>query len=254
MSALSEAIPALGWVTVSPAPAPFILEMNHAGQFYTNRVLKDWKEKNHIHVEWVKSWLQTLTELQAYVKQFHTTGLVWNKTGEDAMVVAKSAPTPGSAAPPPPPPPGPPAPPPPPPPMETTSNGVENQKSARADLLESLNQGDNITSNLRKVTDEEKTHKNPSLKSDGLVKSAEGGQANNKVNPGSGQTINKPARTELDGKRWNVEYHKNNKEISIDNTELQQSVYIYKCEGCTIMVRKMKIFQNIFHFLLLNKI
>merc|ERR1712002_457865 len=90
LSALSEAIPALGWVTVSPAPAPFIQEMNNAGQFYTNRVLKDWKEKSHVHVEWVKSWLQTLTELQAYVKQFHTTGLVWNKTGEDAINVSKS--------------------------------------------------------------------------------------------------------------------------------------------------------------------
>lgn len=29
----------------SPAPAPYIKEMNDAGQFYTNRVLKDWKEK-----------------------------------------------------------------------------------------------------------------------------------------------------------------------------------------------------------------
>ena len=33
----SESIPALGWVTVSPAPAPFVLEMFNAGQFYTNR-------------------------------------------------------------------------------------------------------------------------------------------------------------------------------------------------------------------------
>ena len=36
---LSESIPALGWVTVSPAPAPFVLEMFNAGQFYTNRFL-----------------------------------------------------------------------------------------------------------------------------------------------------------------------------------------------------------------------
>ena len=62
--------------------------MNHAGQFYTNRVLKDWKEKNHVHVEWVKSWLQTLTELQAYVKQFHTTGLVWNKSGTRMKIIS----------------------------------------------------------------------------------------------------------------------------------------------------------------------
>ena len=39
ISVLSESIPALGWVTVSPAPAPFVLEMFNAGQFYTNRFL-----------------------------------------------------------------------------------------------------------------------------------------------------------------------------------------------------------------------
>lgn len=78
LSAISESIPALGWVTVSPAPAPYIKEMNDAGQFYTNRVLKDWKEKNKVHVDWVKAWIQTLTELQAFVKQHHTTGLVWS--------------------------------------------------------------------------------------------------------------------------------------------------------------------------------
>ena len=37
LSALSESIPALGWVTVAPTPAPFVKEMNDAGQFYNNR-------------------------------------------------------------------------------------------------------------------------------------------------------------------------------------------------------------------------
>ena len=195
------------------------------GQFYTNRVLKDWKEKNHVHVEWVKSWLQTLTELQAYVKQFHTTGLVWNKTGDDAVTVARSL----STAPPS----GPPAPPPPPPPAAPEAPPAApaaEAKSGRAELLESLNQGGNITNNLRKVTDEEKNHKNPALKSDGLVKSSDSKAS-------QPQSVNtKTARTELDGKRWNIEFHKNNKEIIVENTELYQSVYVYKCEGSTIQV------------------
>ena len=37
LSAISESIPALGWVMVAPTPAPFVKEMNDAGQFYTNR-------------------------------------------------------------------------------------------------------------------------------------------------------------------------------------------------------------------------
>jgi adenylyl cyclase-associated protein len=53
-------------VTVSPAPAPFVKEMNDAGQFYTNRVLKDWKDKSRLHVDWVKAWIQTLAELQVF--------------------------------------------------------------------------------------------------------------------------------------------------------------------------------------------
>jgi len=43
LSAVSESVPALGWVAVTPAPAPYIKEMSDAGQFYTNRVLKDFK-------------------------------------------------------------------------------------------------------------------------------------------------------------------------------------------------------------------
>lgn len=43
LSAISESVPALGWVSVSPAPGPYIKEMSDAGQFFTNRVLKDFK-------------------------------------------------------------------------------------------------------------------------------------------------------------------------------------------------------------------
>lgn len=78
LSAISESVPALGWVAVAPTPAPYVKEMNDAGQFYTNRVLKDWKEKDKRHVEWCRAWVQLLSELQAYVKQYHTTGLVWS--------------------------------------------------------------------------------------------------------------------------------------------------------------------------------
>merc|ERR1711942_304241 len=88
LSAISESIPALGWVAVSPAPAPYVKEMKDAGQFYTNRVLKDWKEKDNNHAVWVRSWVETLSELQVFVKQFHTTGLVWNPKGGEADLTA----------------------------------------------------------------------------------------------------------------------------------------------------------------------
>ncbi|XP_022256861.1 adenylyl cyclase-associated protein 1-like, partial [Limulus polyphemus] len=80
LSAVSESIPALGWVAVAPTPAPYVKEMLDAGQFYTNRVLMDYKDKDKIHVDWARNWLQFLNELQAYVKKYHLTGLTWNSS------------------------------------------------------------------------------------------------------------------------------------------------------------------------------
>uniref|UniRef100_A0A8C9A416 Cyclase associated actin cytoskeleton regulatory protein 2 n=1 Tax=Prolemur simus TaxID=1328070 RepID=A0A8C9A416_PROSS len=80
LSAVSESIPALGWIAVSPKPGPYVKEMNDAATFYTNRVLKDYKHSDLRHVDWVKSYLSIWSELQAYIKEHHTTGLTWSKT------------------------------------------------------------------------------------------------------------------------------------------------------------------------------
>ena len=123
----------------SPAPAPLVKEMNDAGQFYTNRVLKDWKEKSKVHVEWTRAWVSTLQELQAFVKEHHTTGLVWNPKGVDAKSVAKPA-TNGST------PGGPPPPPPPPPPglFDDVPSG-DPKDQARNQLFADINKGSDIT-------------------------------------------------------------------------------------------------------------
>jgi hypothetical protein len=41
-------------------------EMSNAGTFYTNRVLKDWKEKSQAHVAWVKAWIQARPETKIW--------------------------------------------------------------------------------------------------------------------------------------------------------------------------------------------
>lgn len=137
LSAISESIPALGWVCVSPTPGPHVKEMNDAGQFYTNRVLKEWKEKNQTHVEWCRAWIQTLTELQAYIKQYHTTGLVWSGKGKASARAGVPPPPPGPM-------------PPPPPPIGalgdlSISNGGAAGGDDRNALFAQINQGENIT-------------------------------------------------------------------------------------------------------------
>lgn len=36
--------------------------------------------RDKTHVDWVKAYVSIWTELQAYIKQHHTTGLQWSKS------------------------------------------------------------------------------------------------------------------------------------------------------------------------------
>ncbi|XP_045774643.1 adenylyl cyclase-associated protein 1 isoform X1 [Maniola jurtina] len=219
LSAISESIPALGWVAVAPTPAPYVKEMNDAGQFYTNRVLKEWKEKNKTHVEWCRAWVQLLSDLQAYVKQYHTTGLVWSGKG--------------AGAPPPPPPGG--LPPPPPLPEVDFANMSADDRSA---LFAEINKGEAITNTLRKVTSDMQTHKNPQLRQGPAPFKATSPKVPTKAlpTPGAGN-LDKPPVFARDGKKWVIEYQKGNSNLVVENAEMNNVVYMYRCRDSALTVR-----------------
>ncbi|KAH8263502.1 hypothetical protein KR044_010003 [Drosophila immigrans] len=221
LSAISESIPALGWVCVAMKPGPLVKEMNDAGQFYSNRVLKEWKEKDATHVEWARAWVQTLTELQAYIKQHHTTGLVWSGKG--------AAPTGGA---PPPPPPG--GLPPPPPPLDLSALKLDAAGDDRSALFAQINQGADITKNLKKVTGEMQTHKNPSLRTGPAPFKTPAGSSSGGASFAA--PIKEPVFTR-DGKKWLIEYQKNNSGLLVDNAEMNNVVYMFRCEGSTLTVK-----------------
>lgn len=130
--------------------------MSDAAQFYANRVLKEFKEKDPVHAEWVKQWIKVLTELHAYVKQYHTTGLTWGSQGQQVASAAAEAT-------------GPPPPPPPPPPASLTASlasaGHGDDGQSRNELMNTINAlGTGAASVLKKVPDELKLHKNPQLR------------------------------------------------------------------------------------------
>lgn len=221
LSAISESIPALGWVTVTSAPAPYIKEMNDAGQFYTNRVLKDWKQKNAAHADWVKAWIDTLSELQKFVKQHHTTGLVWSNKG-------------GGAVPPPPPPSGMPPPPPVLPPLGDLTLDNSHDRSA---LFAEINQGEKITSSLKKVSSEMQTHKNPSLRSGPAPFKAPPCGTAPPTKPVKAPPSDKPPVFALDGKKWLVEHQRGNHALVVEGAEMNNVVYMYGCMDSTLTVK-----------------
>lgn len=147
-------------------------------------MLKKFRDKTH--VEWCKAWVQTLSDLQQYVRKHHTTGLVWAKSG--------SAPVP-------PPPGGMPPPPPPSMPIGDVSANVGDDRSA---LFAQINQGENITRSLKKVTSDMQTHKNSSIRTGPAPFKAPvtNNSASFKSVPSANLPIDKPPVFTRDGKKW----------------------------------------------------
>ncbi|XP_052133681.1 adenylyl cyclase-associated protein 1 isoform X2 [Frankliniella occidentalis] len=220
LSTISESIPALGWVAVSPAPSPFVKEMKDAGLFYGNRVIKDFKDRDRTHVDWVNSWIQTLVELQDFVKKHHTTGLEWQP-----MRAGGAPPPPPAAMPPPPPvlPEG-----------DLSSLALDPSKD-RSALFAEINQGENITRSLKKVTSNMQTHKNPSLRT-GPAPFTTGVSNSSSVSPAA-QAVDKPPKFTRDGKKWLVEYQKGNKNLVVEGAEMNNVVYMFKCVDSTLIVK-----------------
>jgi adenylyl cyclase-associated protein len=191
-------------------------------------------------------WLQLLNELQAYVKQYHTTGVTWNSSRKSANfdpsrisvgVSVTSAPS-GAG--------GPPMPPPPPPPLnmadllaDTSSARSATGPSSDA-LFAEINKGGAITSHLKKVSDDQKTHKNPNLRAGAVVPAAnQTSTAPTSANKSSSvsQQQQKTPVFELADKKWKVEFQQNRNDLVIDKTDMKHTVYIYQCRECTITVK-----------------
>ncbi|XP_051992500.1 adenylyl cyclase-associated protein 2-like [Xyrauchen texanus] len=229
LSAVSESIAALGWVAVCQKPGPYVKEMSDAAMFYTNRVLKDYKDNDLCHVEWVHSYLSIWTELQTYIKEHHTTGLVWNKTGPVAHPPPFTPPSDGPC--PPPPPPGP-------LPMFMENSPKSDDSAAQHSVLfAQLNQGEAITKGLKHVCDEQKSHKNPALRSQGRTHQGSPAKCQNSSSSACAPAKKHSPVLELEGKKWRVEYQEQAHDLVIEETELKQVVYIFGCSSSTLQIK-----------------
>ena len=153
---VKEGIGFVGWVTVSPKPALYIKENFDQALFYGNRVVKEYKGKEDIHVEWMQAYTGAIKELQDYVGTNNTTGLVWNPDGVELTQVS-SAPNTGAAV----------------PTTPAIATITEPRGRMQGGLASAINKGGTITRGLKKVTDYMKTHKNPELRQSSLVKTLE---------------------------------------------------------------------------------
>uniref|UniRef100_A0A5S6R691 Adenylyl cyclase-associated protein n=1 Tax=Trichuris muris TaxID=70415 RepID=A0A5S6R691_TRIMR len=237
LSAVSESISAVGWVTVAPAPVPFIAEMMDSAQFFLNRILKDFKDKDPLHKDFVRQWVDVLNQLRAYVKEHHTVGFSWKSVpAGDALKLAPKGPS--SVGPPPPPPP---------PPSdylvsESTTKGNTSLQDARQALFAEINKGLDISRGLKKVTPEMQTHKNPQLRAgDRAPPMAKPKVATKPAHltskrPSPNTNVKPPVLECQGGKKWMVE-HQVDTTPTIVIEDMKQVVYMYKCTNCTLQIK-----------------
>jgi len=79
LNTVAEGIQVLGWICVEPAPGPFLKDLIGGSEFWSNKILKDFKGKDEDQVNWVKGFNGFLKALPPYIQQHHTTGLAWKK-------------------------------------------------------------------------------------------------------------------------------------------------------------------------------
>ena len=113
-------------------------------------------------------------------------------------------------------------------------------------VFEQLNQGDAVTSNLRKVDKSEMTHKNPNLRTSSTVPQRSGSQGSSesrskspapskKPKPES-MRARKPPRKDLEGNKWFIENFDNPGEIIEVNAQQNQSILLSRCNKTVVKV------------------
>jgi adenylyl cyclase-associated protein len=176
LSTVSEGVAAFGWVAVEPTPGPFATQSRAGAEFYSNKLLRQYKGKDETQMAWINAFTGLLKDMEEYIKNNHRTGLTFSGTG-DAKAVSTAGAVAASGAPkaPPPMPKGPlvdkatlDA-------MAKPAGGAaaaaaaagEEGGAARAGLFGELNRGGDVTKGLKKVTKDMQTHKNAALRAGG---------------------------------------------------------------------------------------
>lgn len=255
LTMVGDGVGVLGWVTMDSKPGDVAAELFGGAQMYGNKVLKEYKETDRTHVEWVQSFYRLFKSLILYIKNNHAKGVQWNPNGIDAAEALRqvksggtngvpAAPPAGGAPPPPPPPPLPNfdnIPPPPPGPAPIGKKAAPDMGA----VFNELNKGEAVTSGLRKVDASQMTHKNPSLRANSTVperKDSTGSRGKSPAPPGKkpkpeSMRAKKPPKVELDGNKWIIENFEDHPEPLEIEATIVQSILITKCNKTTIRVK-----------------
>ncbi|XP_016545626.2 cyclase-associated protein 1 isoform X2 [Capsicum annuum] len=233
LKAAVDSLIALAWIAYTgkdcgmSMPIAHVEESWQMAEFYNNKVLVEFRNKDPNHIEWAKALKELyLPGLWDYVKSHYPLGPVWSATGKVAVSAPSKAPLPTSRPMPPPL-----------PPASLFSSGSFQASSSRpkkgmAAVFDEINSGKPVTTGLRKVTDDMKT-KNRADRT-GVISAGE------KEGRLSSPSFSKagPPKLELQmGRKWMVENQIGRKNLVIDDCDAKQSVYIFGCKDSVLQIQ-----------------
>ncbi|KAK8518786.1 hypothetical protein V6N13_017947 [Hibiscus sabdariffa] len=226
-----ESLSALAWIAYTgkdcgmSMPIAHVEESWQAAEFYTNKVLVEYKIKDPNHVEWAKALKELyLPGLRDYVKSHYPLGPVWNASGKKASAAPSKAPPPSAPAAPC-------------PPRashfssESSKPSSSQPKQGMSAVFQEINSG-NVTFGLRKVTDDMKS-KNRTDRS-GVVSTT-----GKKPRSSPATTVSKVRTPKLElqmGRKWAVENQIGIKNLVIDDCDAKQSVYVFGCKDSVLQI------------------
>lgn len=230
----ADSLSALAWIAYTgkdcgmSMPIAHVEESWQMAEFYCNKILVEYRNKDASHVEWAKALKELYVPgLRDYVKKHYPLGPVWSATGKKAA----PAPAPVKASTP-----SAPAPPPPPPASlfssETSQPSSSRPKEGMAAVFQEINSGKPVTTGLRKVTADMKT-KNRSDRSGVVSLPEKEGRAATPAFSKAG-----PPKLELQmGRKWMVENQIGRNNLVIDDCDAKQTVYIYGCKNSVLQIQ-----------------
>ena len=151
---VEEGVSSLNWLVIKPAPRDYVESSVGGCDYHANKIRKEYRGKNDDQVAFCDKYKAIIVQLMDYIKEYHTTGVKWNKTptaidvaeykkngGNSASASASvpSKPTPAATT------------------SKPAATASVPDVKAKANIFAALNKGTDITSGLKKVTKDQQT-------------------------------------------------------------------------------------------------
>lgn len=253
VKAINEMLACLGWVMIDhtsqpPSPTLFVKGCIGSSDFWANKIRKTYKGKTDnvakLNIEFCDSLKTLISDLAAYTKEYHTSGLAWNfangielskydkSTSDNTTTTTVSASTTTSKQP-------------------SKAAGIADIKAELAKKRSS--QGDSAATGLKKVTKDQQTWRKEykNSQSSSTSKSSIISNISSKINLSKSKQSNANKATPSPvfeyrerGSKWVIEYQtketvasNENGVMSVDIQNPKQHVYIYKCDNVTFDIK-----------------